>query len=226
MYKKIKDWAIFHRPPYATIKEWSEHYRRFKEEAPVRHFFFRLVPRAFRRHILTRIRIYSDWFRYRFHPHHRYHIVKTQLSPGYYDADQRMLHAVFGLICDYVEIELAALQGSKKYRDKIAGKFYLLEMIEKDFHAKWQEILDLYVWWNQKFLSFDNYLDEQCGEYPIIQDNKHKLHILEDMDDRTVIDTILTKHWYDRREELLEEHERETEEMLIRACKIRTSLWT
>jgi hypothetical protein len=40
----------------------------------------------------------------------RLHVVKTGLSPGYYDADRRMLHVNFQLLTDFVEIELAAIE--------------------------------------------------------------------------------------------------------------------
>jgi len=50
----------------------------------------------------------KDWVRYR--TTQRLHVVKTTLPPGYYDADVRMLHAMFALVVDYVEIELAWLE--------------------------------------------------------------------------------------------------------------------
>ena len=55
-------------------------------------------------------RFFNDikyWFIYRFHPKHRYHVVDTGLAPGYYDKDYLILHSVFNILKEYVEVELA-----------------------------------------------------------------------------------------------------------------------
>ncbi len=39
----------------------------------------------------------------------KYHTVKTDLVPGYRDIDERMLHACFSLLVDFVEIECASM---------------------------------------------------------------------------------------------------------------------
>ena len=49
------------------------------------------------------------WFKYRFVPQHRYHIINLCKSGngykhGWYDTDTRMLHACFLLLVEYVEI--------------------------------------------------------------------------------------------------------------------------
>ena len=40
---------------------------------------------------------------HRFHPKHRYYVVKTGLAPGYYDPDIRMLNACFTIFCEWYE---------------------------------------------------------------------------------------------------------------------------
>jgi hypothetical protein len=39
---------------------------------------------------------------WRVHPRHQYHIVRTGLRPGYYDQDERILHACMELLVEYV----------------------------------------------------------------------------------------------------------------------------
>lgn len=39
---------------------------------------------------------------WRLHPRHQYHLVRTGLPPGYYDQDERILHACMTLLVDYV----------------------------------------------------------------------------------------------------------------------------
>jgi hypothetical protein len=54
-------------------------------------------------HAVRRVKDIRNWFRYRLHPKHHYHIVRTGLSPGYYDQDTRMLHACMALLADWIE---------------------------------------------------------------------------------------------------------------------------
>jgi hypothetical protein len=54
--------------------------------------------RAAKRHV-------SFWFLYRLHPEHRYHVVRTGLRPGYWETEDRMLHAMFSLLLEHVEAE-------------------------------------------------------------------------------------------------------------------------
>src|SRR5882724_4329476 len=43
------------------------------------------------------------WFRYRYVRRHQYNIIRTDLPPGYYDEDIRMLHACFAILESYVD---------------------------------------------------------------------------------------------------------------------------
>jgi hypothetical protein len=45
------------------------------------------------------------WLLYRFHPGHRYHVLKLGIKPGYSDVDYRIVHANFALLVQYVEQE-------------------------------------------------------------------------------------------------------------------------
>lgn len=45
------------------------------------------------------------WFYHRFHPAHRYNIVKTGLRPGYHDFDTRMEAAIIWLFLRFVEVD-------------------------------------------------------------------------------------------------------------------------
>ncbi len=45
------------------------------------------------------------WFRHRFVPRTRFHVVDTGLPYGWYDVDTRILHASFELLCGCIEKE-------------------------------------------------------------------------------------------------------------------------
>lgn len=63
----------------------------------------------------------SDWIRYR--TYDKYHIVKTDLEPSYYDKDTILLHSSFSILVAFVESECAwmnvAFDKNRKFRHKL-----------------------------------------------------------------------------------------------------------
>ena len=78
------------------------------------------------------------WFRTRFLPKHRYHILNLRKSSknypyGWQDTDTRMLHACFLLLMEYVEGE---------------QPFAIVDWEDNATHSEVaKEIRDLYDWW-------------------------------------------------------------------------------
>ena len=102
---------------------WNDFGEKFRKEAPVR-FFIKYA-------IISRINGLFDrlgrlgWdIRYR--TIRRYHLVNTKLGVGYHEIDQRMLHANFELLVDFVEIECAniATAFKPKKRRAVMGWWY------------------------------------------------------------------------------------------------------
>lgn len=88
--------------------EWDKWHAKAKLDNPREYFWGVTVPDFIDDCITPFSRRYNDirsWIRYRLFD--KYHIVKTGLKPGYYDADTRILHANMNLLKDYVEVELA-----------------------------------------------------------------------------------------------------------------------
>jgi hypothetical protein len=73
------------------------------------------------------------WFRSRFIPSRRYHVVNTGLPPGWHDVDERMLYACMALLCSYVEDE----QGGP---DNFPG-------VARSDEATDAAALAIYQWW-------------------------------------------------------------------------------
>lgn len=94
----------------SIFSPWERYERRIKKNHPIRWFFWETIPDWWDRFVTHPIRIIKDFFRYRYKE--KYHLVDTGLKPGYYDIDDRILHACFNLFVDYIEIELAALNRS------------------------------------------------------------------------------------------------------------------
>ena len=103
----ISAWARYNPPGALTTEAWHLFDLEFKEKAPVRYFFHKQLPRTYR----PFIRKFDKavwWLRYR--TFDKYHIVKTELTPGYYEIETLMLHSNFNMLKDYVEIQLASIQ--------------------------------------------------------------------------------------------------------------------
>lgn len=179
---------------------------------------------------------YSDfvcWIRHR--TWDKYHIVKTDLEPGYYDKDEIMLHANFSLLVDYVENELAYQMMYSEY-DKIPSHnkwfseyfncsfrsrelglaaldwginlepFYLEDVdMHESQRTTSQEIKELYLWWKDV--------------RPNRKDPYSDLKTVEDA-------KALCSECVMSRFEIEELYHKEDEEMLIRLMKIRRCLWT
>ena len=178
-----------------------------------------------------------------FRTYDKYHVVKTDLEPGYYDIDTRILHSNFTLIVDFVEIEKASLQyifashertknfGSRvsfnnltKAQKRELGLQYLNWEIENDeeFFPKQQkvsakEVKELYLWWTETRPS-------RIDPYDKYEEELDKL--------RRPLGTMLEKdkkklnNLYKNIGKLEDQYEKEDDTMLIRLMKVRRNLWT
>jgi hypothetical protein len=171
-----------------------------------------------------------DWIRYRT-TRRNYHIVNTGLAPGYHDCDERMIHAIFNLLVDFVEIEKAWMntwtdnaaysklswfdRNFRRFRSPEDGIAYLNWEINqcnlKDQSDSAKEILDLYTWWKEvrpnrpdPYIEFDYDFSKSFG-LTTLKENR----------------SILTKI-----NEIENYYHQEDEDMLIRLMKIRRCLWT
>lgn len=96
-----------HKPVALPWGRWSVREDRIKRTFPVRFFIWETLPDWFNHSIKRRWKDARLWIRYR--TTDKYHVLKMDLKPGYYDPDTRMLQAVFQILQDYVEIELASM---------------------------------------------------------------------------------------------------------------------
>jgi hypothetical protein len=114
------------------------------------------------------------WIAYR--TYDKYHVVKTDLTPAYYDKDTILLHANFALLVDFVETELASRgrahdtwrewlwlnlpspfsslfatrgrgPGEAELRSSIEYNEEHDKQYETDHAEPLKEILALYLWW-------------------------------------------------------------------------------
>lgn len=86
---------------------WQRQTQLFKKHFPIRYFLKEDLPHHFYQWVTQPLNRIRAWFRYRFSIRH--HVVNTGLKPGYYDPDIRMMHSVFQILVDFVEIELSSM---------------------------------------------------------------------------------------------------------------------
>ena len=121
------------KPKCGTSKEWKQWEEQSKKSHPVKYFLSETFPIFFGR-IKNRISDGIYWVKYRTMPRHKYHLVKTGLSPGYYDKDALILHACFNLLKDFVEVE-------KPF------EHFEIKDDNNSILEHWKEISDIYQWW-------------------------------------------------------------------------------
>lgn len=266
------------KKPYAlSVDGWNEFDKKYKEEEPIRFFFCETVPEkilyGYRKAIGWKLRKFREFFYYRFMD--KYHVVKTDLAPGYYDKDSLLFHANFSILVDYVESELAwmyLINNSSNEGDVLFEKYkrqwklanidpthllkinfksselgiaFLENYVEKNPYDteddegyaetikrqqnEYKEILDIYTWYTKtypeklerahKSLEFENReeLEKKYGFMFILSSEFRKEN--PDVYKRYQDDSKV-------RQQLKEEIEKESTDMLIRLITIRSRLWT
>lgn len=253
MFKKFRDWLAFNPPAAASIDDWNEFDERYRDQAPIRHYFYKTFPRKYWWPIKHRWERIEQWTRYRVA---RYHILDTGLEPGYYDKDTLMLNVNFNLLKDFVEVEKAWMEHvcndtpyeinpllklipfykSATFSSRELGMAYLkwettLDDPKLDKYSQSpeqarvaREIIELYTWW----VDVRPARVELEYDYPDEDDDdKPDLYMLSDKWKEDHPDeTRAFREWSDAHHKQEEEWHAEDEAMLIRLIKIRRSLWT
>jgi len=111
----------------ATAEEWNKYEVRAKKEK-LKWFLAETLPNFFMYKVLWPFHKFDDlvwWTKYRIFPDHKYHVIRTRLSPGYRDLDQIILHGVFESLVDFVECEKSVLvkwNSNKKLKKTFLNK--------------------------------------------------------------------------------------------------------
>lgn len=240
------------KPEALTWDDWQTWHADTKKQKPVVYFLAETVPsvvgKMVHRYVTRPINDCRYGIRVRIFD--RYHVVKTGLKPGYHDCDERLLHASFSLLVDYVEKELPSTVMKfdpddekkglrhpwwskgwwrfKAHRDPQMGLRHLrwemgLGSNSPQQAEKGREVWHLYHWW--KYVR------------PLRPD-PHDASGWSDLCNNKTLQSIWSnrgksKEQYLKEKEILEladkiqqNYDNEDEAMLIRLIKIRGNLWT
>jgi len=172
---------------------WNDWDKETKEKWPIRFFLFDKVPEEIS-HKWNRYVTENIWkFKHRFIPKHKYHIVRTDLKPGYYDPSDQILHSCMKMVIDFIDntSDVIDWEGDEHH---------------KEVH---DELLKVYEWWqnypyrlkqiDESYNDMDNLVEME------IHGKKCELHIChkleQELDDETekmlgIIIKHRTQLWY------------------------------
>lgn len=106
--ENLKSNLTIKRPLALQWHEWNEWHEKMQNDRPFAYWLNETVPDFFDDIWRTITNPFNDlryWIRYRIFD--KYHIINTGLKPGYYDCYTLLLHGMFNLLVDFVEIERA-----------------------------------------------------------------------------------------------------------------------
>lgn len=153
----------YERPYSLSLDGWDEWEEKTKKKYPIRYLLFETLTFKLR-YFINRIIDVKWWFLHRFHPKYRYHVIKTDLKPRYYDTDTRILYNCFKLLNDFIEHEA----------DSIDWKGSSDEHFEAYCTMK-----ELWYWWNCiRPTEWENFYEEHFTfekEYNLMKKDNEQL---------------------------------------------------
>lgn len=197
---------------FDSMERQDKRKKEIGKKYPVKYFLSETLPKS-KRKLIRKIDNIKWGIRYR--TIDRYDILKMPtVSKSYHDRDYLLLHSVFTLITDYVEIECARMHVmsndqipdmKRKDRSRFYGIAHLDWAISQTSGAQAENALkikELYMWWK------DCYLERECSY--TMASRKHK--------DTTKIASCMCA--------IDEFYHEEEQTMLKIAIDVRRSLWT
>lgn len=163
--KKIKDWFDMYPPSYGSMEEWDIIDKINKLKYPKRYWISEtLIPNCW----WPITRGWGSIVSYiRFGFFEKHHLIDTKLPKDYQEVDTRLLHGMFSLLVDFVEVEKAWMEAifnenykrpwwklDSRFREREMGLKYLdweITLITSDHDNLQGEnakiIKELYLWW-------------------------------------------------------------------------------
>jgi hypothetical protein len=231
-------------PKSSTMEEWAA-WHKIAREKKLCYWLSTTIPTFFSVKMMQ-LNDVKYWFKYRLQKKHRYHLIDTGLSPKYYEIETRMLHGMFNILKEYVEIEKATLhylsieKGDVKPSKRQAGLNHLeweIGLTYDDYpdpelagkptlQAEGaQQVKDLYLWWmDVRPNRIDPYDDDYMKAK--VESRKGKKDFYDLFIDRTEEEKAAQLAFWDKKQAIEDAYDKEDEEMLKVLVSIRQSLWT
>lgn len=203
-------------PEALGLDEWDAWEEKTRAEHPAWWFFHRTLQRKWDR-FWARVRDAKWWVLHRVAPRHRYNLLRTGLPPGYYDLDERILHAVFNGLVGFVEVE----NPSVNYDSKLSTPREIgLERLDWEISLKCDESCN--------FKPGDEHYGEPTSQSLSAAEQKALYLWWKDVRPNRAnpYDDCVPERDYKKIHDIEAAYDAEDEAMLVRLMKIRQSLWT
>lgn len=177
-----------------------------------------------------------DKFNYRYIK--KYHLIDTKLSPGWHEFDTKLIHGMFEMMVDFVEIELAQLYLLTNKLSELKpeyGVWFLEEVVNSNGHYEeekeyYSELYQIYKWYKESYLTRPD-LFSVTGFHSIIYEIEEKHGTTNFLSPIwREVDTELCNRYKKIMYEIIPNQEKvwedEETEMLTRLIKIRKFIWT
>ena len=131
------------KPVATTMQGWREWETRTKAQEPFRYWLNETVPEFLDdvwTGFMSPYHKTRQWIRHHFFD--KYHVINTGLKPDYYDVDTRMLHGMFNLLVDFIEVE----------------KAWIHVVFDKEARCKFE-----YPWWSLGWARFKSFRNAEAG---------------------------------------------------------------
>lgn len=218
-----------------TAEEWKKWETENKEKSPIGYWIVDVLLDTLQDIVFFPSDVFEHFKLYFIHRFiDKSHYIDTKLKRGkFYEIDNKILHGMFELLVDFVEIENAhkyqAFANEPKKNNPEDGIKYLDWEISLGESSPLQsktaaEVKELYLWWTIiRPKRKDVYEESGWDEYDKSLKNKDELITLNDNSNEKQQEIIKIM---DSINALEEKYKQEETEMLIRLIKIRENLWT
>lgn len=215
----------YEKPGTATAEGWHKWQVDTKANFPVQYFFRETLRTWFSVTIVYKIERAYWWFIHRFHPKHRYHVIKPRsLKPGYHDPCTRIFHTVFDELSKYAENKLMGngVNGTRWTQEDIDEmpeeynqKQSLIDQVEVE-----AKIIALRNWWVDVYPNREDEYPDLDG----VMDGKPMLWNLIPEYKETE-DYKKFRAWADEMHRIEDAHDKENKEKLKEAIDLLDYLW-
>jgi len=217
--EKILEFWNLDTPTAATMDEWDEWKENSKASKPLVYFLRKTLPDFIKYKIIFP---YFYWpirdpkwaLMYRFHPNHKYNIIKPRtLKPSYYDPLVLILHANMEILVEFVEHERSVQHVDWHGSSKEHGK-------------AWDEMNEICDWWTIKWPEREKMFPDGSPllERPNIPEEwGHMASLKDKYKDEPIMKEYIK--YLKNMSECEEKWEEKEQEMLMRLIKIRKYMW-
>jgi hypothetical protein len=166
---------FYSRLECGTAKEWREWRRQTRQRHPIQWFFrerfYSGIVRCWRQYV------HEPWYWLKCRVWHRHNVIVCRsLPPTWNDRDQRMLHAAFQCLEDFVEYEkpwqfaVSSEEVAKTY-DEVYDSYY--GPVDTRRSDAWESLKELHAWWQTRKSDYSGHKDDDAMLHRLIELRGH-----------------------------------------------------